>query len=103
MVQMNVGGNEMKIVITGGTGSLGLALSRYLLATREVQRLVIFSRDEQKQARMHASYPAGTTALRFLLGDIRDREALTHAMYGCDTVIHTAALKRVDNVACQPI
>jgi UDP-N-acetylglucosamine 4,6-dehydratase len=65
--------------------------------------LVIFSRDEQKQARMHASYPAGTTALRFLLGDVRDREALQHAMHGCDTVIHTAALKRVDNVACQPI
>lgn len=93
----------MKVVITGGTGSLGLALSRYLIERHEVERLVIFSRDEQKQARMHASYPPETKELRFLLGDVRDREALMHAMYGCDTVIHTAALKRVDNVACQPI
>ena len=93
----------MRVVITGGTGSLGLALSRYLLTNKLVERLVIFSRDEQKQARMHASYADGPTELRFLLGDVRDREALLHAFHGCDTVIHCAALKRVDLVACQPI
>ena len=92
-----------KVVITGGTGSLGLALTRYLLTHKLVERLVIFSRDEQKQARMHASYADGPTELRFLLGDVRDREALLHAFHGCDTVIHTAALKRVDLIACQPI
>ena len=92
-----------KVVITGGTGSLGLALTRYLLTHKLVERLVIFSRDEQKQARMHASYADGPTELRFLLGDVRDREALLHAFHGCDTVIHCAALKRVDLIACQPI
>ena len=92
-----------KVVITGGTGSLGLALTRHLLTNHLVERLVIFSRDEQKQARMHASYADGPTELRFLLGDVRDREALLHAFHGCDTVIHCAALKRVDLIACQPI
>ena len=92
-----------KVVITGGTGSLGLALTRYLLTNKLVERLVVFSRDEQKQARMHASYADGPTELRFLLGDVRDREALLHAFHGCDTVIHCAALKRVDLIACQPI
>ena len=92
-----------KVVITGGTGSLGLALTRHLLTNHLVERLVIFSRDEQKQARMHANYADGPTELRFLLGDVRDREALLHAFHGCDTVIHCAALKRVDLIACQPI
>lgn len=91
----------MKLLITGGTGSLGLALTRYLLPTTD--RLVVLSRDEQKQARMHASYPGSPVNLRFLLGDVRDREALIHAMHGCDTVIHAAALKRVDHISCQPI
>ena len=88
-------------MITGGTGSLGLALTRYFIGTAE--RIVVFSRDEQKQAQMHARYVPKPASLRFLLGDVRDREALRHAMYGCDTVVHAAALKRVDHISCQPI
>ena len=91
----------MRLFITGATGSLGLALTRFYLT--QTDRLVVFSRDEQKQARMYASYPDHPANLRFLLGDVRDREALVHAMHGCDTVIHAAALKRVDNISCQPI
>jgi UDP-N-acetylglucosamine 4,6-dehydratase len=91
----------MRLLISGGTGSLGLALTRHFVGS--VERLVVFSRDEHKQARMHASYPDHPANLRFLLGDVRDREALVHTMHGCDTVIHAAALKRVDNISCQPI
>lgn len=94
----------MKVLITGGTGSLGSALVRRLLKD-EAERIVVYSRDEWKQAQFAQDLGRGSASdpvLRFFLGDVRDLHRLEQAMHGCDTVIHTAALKRVDAVAYNP-
>ncbi|MTB53182.1 UDP-N-acetylglucosamine 4,6-dehydratase (inverting) [Lewinella sp. W8] len=85
------------VLITGGTGSLGKALTRRIFSEwPEVGRLVIFSRDEQKQFQMAQQYPSGKyPAIRFFIGDVRDRERLVRAMRGIDYVIHAAAMKHV--------
>ena len=81
-----------KILITGGTGSLGVALTKKLLKT-DVSIIRIFSRDEWKQTDMASKFT--DKRLRFLIGDIRDKDRLYRAMDGIDIVIHTAALKHV--------
>lgn len=92
----------MRVLITGGTGSLGHALVRRWKDTAE--RIVIFSRDEWKQAEMAKTYPeGGAQGVRYFLGDVRDKERLQQALVGIDTVIHAAALKRVDAVAYNPV
>jgi len=83
----------MNILITGGTGSFGKAMTKRLLQMGGVSRLVIYSRDELKQSEMQAEMKSD--AIRFFIGDVRDRERLELAMYGIDTVIHAAALKQV--------
>ncbi|MDC0571655.1 UDP-N-acetylglucosamine 4,6-dehydratase (inverting) [Flavobacteriaceae bacterium] len=85
------------ILITGGTGSLGKALTKRIFNTYpNVKRLVIFSRDEQKQFLMAQEYPLDKfPAIRFFIGDVRDRERLIRAMDGIDYVIHAAAMKHV--------
>lgn len=85
------------ILITGGTGSLGKALTQHITTKHpDVKRLVIFSRDEQKQFQMAMEYPAAKyPQLRFFIGDVRDRERLVRAMQGIDYVIHAAAMKHV--------
>ena len=85
------------ILITGGTGSLGKALTKRIFNTNpNVKRLVIFSRDEQKQFLMAQDYPVDKfPAIRFFIGDVRDRERLIRAMDGIDYVIHAAAMKHV--------
>jgi UDP-N-acetylglucosamine 4,6-dehydratase len=90
----------MRVLITGGTGSLGHALVRHFLKETD-WRLVVLSRDELKQARMREVIPE--PRLDFRLGDVRDIERLNLAFYGVDVVIHTAALKRVDAVAGDPV
>lgn len=89
--------NNKSILITGGTGSLGKALTRRIFKEfPNVKRVVIFSRDEQKQFQMAQQYPEKDyPAIRFFIGDVRDRERLTRAMSGIDYVIHTAAMKHV--------
>ena len=89
--------NHKNILITGGTGSLGKKLTKRLLSSwPQINRLVIFSRDEQKQFVMaqefsNDDYPC----MRYFLGDVRDKERLTRAIEGIDVVIHTAAMKHV--------
>jgi UDP-N-acetylglucosamine 4,6-dehydratase len=90
----------MRVLITGGTGSLGRALVPRLLQTCE--RVVVFSRGEYAQARMHEEL-GDHANLRFFIGDIRDVGRLTMALYGIDTIVHAAALKRVDATADNPI
>lgn len=85
-----------RIFITGGTGSLGHALVRRLLAAGS-ERVCTYSRCEIRQAQMLQEYPQ----VHAFLGDVRDRERLEEVMPGCDTVIHAAALKRVDSGAVQ--
>lgn len=85
------------ILITGGTGSLGKALTEHIFKNHpNIKRLVIFSRDEQKQFQMAQEYPAHLFPnIRFFIGDVRDKERLIRAMKGIDYVIHAAAMKHV--------
>jgi UDP-N-acetylglucosamine 4,6-dehydratase (inverting) len=89
--------NQKSLLITGGTGSLGKALTKYILEKwPDVKRLVIFSRDEQKQYQMAQDYPVSTyPQIRYFIGDVRDRERLVRAFSGIDYVIHAAAMKHV--------
>ena len=74
--------NGKSILITGGTGSLGKALTTHIFKNYpDVKRLVIFSRDEQKQYQMALEYPADKyPQIRFFIGDVRDFERLKRAM-----------------------
>lgn len=89
--------NGKSILITGGTGSLGNALTRHILNKfPQVRRLIIFSRDEQKQFQMGQLYPRDKyPQVRFFVGDVRDKERVTRALQGVDYVIHAAAMKHV--------
>lgn len=87
------------VVITGGTGSFGNALTRRLLAMSPGPiRVCILSRDELKQAEMRQRFD-DDPRLRWFLGDVRDLPRLEMAFYGADVIVHAAALKRVD--ACE--
>jgi UDP-N-acetylglucosamine 4,6-dehydratase (inverting) len=85
------------ILITGGTGSLGKALTSHILKKfPNIRKLVILSRDEQKQFQMAQEFSRKDfPQIRFLLGDVRDNERLTRAFQGIDIVIHAAAMKHV--------
>lgn len=89
--------NGKSILITGGTGSLGKALTCHIFKTYpDVKRLVIFSRDEQKQYQMGLEYPADKyPQIRFFIGDVRDYDRVKRAMKSIDYVIHAAAMKHV--------
>lgn len=85
------------ILITGGTGSLGKALTRHILNKYpDIARLIIFSRDEQKQFEMEQEFPSKKyRQMRYFIGDVRDIERLDRAFSGVDYVIHAAAMKHV--------
>ena len=88
-----------KILITGGTGSLGRALTKRLLA-KKVDVIRIFSRNENKQVTMQSEF--NDDRLRFLIGDVRDLPRLQRALEGIDIVFHTAALKHVPIIEYNP-
>jgi UDP-N-acetylglucosamine 4,6-dehydratase len=88
-----------KILITGGTGSLGQALTARLLDMK-VDTIRIFSRNEEKQIKMENKF--NDKRLRFLLGDINDVERLQRALENIDIVFHTAALKHVPKIEYNP-
>jgi UDP-N-acetylglucosamine 4,6-dehydratase/UDP-glucose 4-epimerase len=88
-----------KILITGGTGSLGTALTTRLLK-ENVDTIRIFSRDELKQSQMESNF--NDERLRFLIGDVRDKERLDKAVEDVNIVIHTAALKQVPIIEYNP-
>lgn len=94
---MNLNANNKSVLITGGTGSLGKALTRRLFKEfSEIKKIVIYSRDEQKQFLMAQEYPPSKFPnISFIIGDVRDRDRLTSAMTGIDYVIHAAAMKHV--------
>lgn len=90
------------VLITGGTGSLGRSLIKYLLSQTKAKRIVIYSRDELKQLNLRHEFD-NSSRLRLFLGDIRDFERLKLALHGIDFVIHTAALKQVDTGEYNPL
>jgi UDP-N-acetylglucosamine 4,6-dehydratase len=89
--------NNKTILITGGTGSLGKALTKHIFEIYPtIKKLIIFSRDEQKQFQMAQEYPLHKyPQIRFFLGDVRDEQRLIRAFQGVDYVIHAAAMKHV--------
>jgi UDP-N-acetylglucosamine 4,6-dehydratase len=94
--------DNSSILITGGTGSLGKALIRFILNETNASRVVVFSRDELKQAHLRDEFN-NDSRLRWFIGDIRDLERLKRALHGVDFVIHAAALKQVDTGEYNPI
>ena len=89
--------NGKSILITGGTGSFGKEFTKTILSRwPNVKRLIIYSRDEQKQFNMAHEFPEKQyPAIRFFIGDVRDYERLKRAFQGVDYVIHAAAMKHV--------
>jgi len=81
------------VLITGGTGSLGHALTERICDT--AKKVIVFSRCELKQARMRQKF-SNKTNIRYLIGDIRDRSRLSTALRGVDICIHAACMKRVE-------
>lgn len=85
------------ILITGGTGSLGKALTKFILENHaDIRKLIIFSRDEQKQFQMAQEYPSNKfPQVRYYIGDVRDKGRVIRAFKDVDYVIHAAAMKHV--------
>ena len=88
------------VLVTGGTGSFGGEVVRKLLSYSP-KKVVVFSRDEKKQFDMNNKF--NDDRLKFILGDVRDRQSVEHAMHGVDMVFHAAALKQVPNCEFFPI
>lgn len=97
--------NDKSILITGGTGSLGKALTEHILSKHpEIKKIIIFSRDEQKQFQMAQEYPESKyPQIRYFIGDVRDFERLKRALKGVDYVIHAAAMKHVHIAEYNPM
>ncbi|CAN5276124.1 UDP-N-acetylglucosamine 4,6-dehydratase (inverting) [soil metagenome] len=92
-----------RVLITGGTGSLGRKLLSILLERSAVESVVVFSRDEFKQHEMAVEIPdEHHPRIRFFLGDVRDGGRLRRAMEGVDYVVHAAALKQVPAAEYNP-
>ena len=87
------------VLITGGTGSLGRALTKKLLNSK-VEAVRIFSRNESKQIEMESEI--NDSRLRFFMGDVRDSERLFYALEDVDVVFHAAALKHVPKIEYNP-
>lgn len=86
-----------KVLITGGTGSLGTALVKRLLSGVDgtPEAIIIFSRDEKKQADMRSAFP--DPRIHYIIGDIRDYSSVTLAVSYADIIFNTAAMKRVES------
>ena len=92
-----------RVLITGGTGSLGRKLTRLILDASPSATVIVYSRDEFKQFQMEKQFtPQEQERLRFFLGDVRDFDRLKRAMERVDYVIHAAALKQVPAAEYNP-
>ena len=91
------------ILITGGTGSFGKKFTEVILRRSKPARVIIFSRDEFKQFEMSQVFsPSDYPAIRYFVGDVRDKERLYRAFHNVDYVIHAAALKQVPAAEYNP-
>jgi len=89
------------ILVTGGTGSLGRTFIPMTLAKYSPKKIIVFSRDEMKQWEMAKSFK-DDRRVRFLIGDIRDKDRLYRALHGVDYVVHAAATKIVPTAEYDP-
>ena len=91
------------ILITGGTGSFGKKFTLKVLEEHNPHKIIIYSRDEYKQYMMQKEFEEHREKLRFLIGDVRDKERLNRAFYDVDIIIHAAALKQIPAAEYNPI
>ena len=89
------------ILITGGTGSFGHAFIPMTLEKYNPKKIVVFSRDEMKQWEMAKLYK-NDPRVRFMIGDVRDRDRLYRVLDGIDYVVHAAATKIVPTAEYDP-
>lgn len=94
---------DTTVLITGGTGSLGRALTRLLLTSFKPKGIRIYSRDEWKQWNMRQEFDGLPGNLSYLIGDVRDQTRLERAMEGTDLVFHAAAMKQVPACEYNPL
>lgn len=96
--------NNKTVLITGGTGSFGKKFIETILDRYpQVHKIIIYSRDELKQSIIRQKYPHNEfPQLRFLIGDVRDKERLTQACENVNVIIHAAAIKQVDTAEYNP-
>jgi UDP-N-acetylglucosamine 4,6-dehydratase (inverting) len=96
--------NNKIVLISGGTGSFGKKfIETILLRYKSVKKIIVYSRDELKQADLKDKYPEiDWPQLRFFIGDVRDRDRLKRACEGVDVIIHAAAIKQVDTAEYNP-
>ena len=96
--------DNKNVLITGGTGSFGKKFIETLLSTNPlVNKVIVFSRDELKQSELKQKYPEKDfPQMRFFIGDVRDKDRLSRACEGVDSIIHAAAIKQVDTAEYNP-
>jgi UDP-N-acetylglucosamine 4,6-dehydratase/5-epimerase len=103
---MNTLFKDKTVLITGGTGSFGKAITKELILKHDTQKIIIYSRDELKQYEMAQSLLLKSASkdnrMRYFIGDVRDKDRLNRAMNGVDIVIHAAALKQVPAAEYNP-
>jgi UDP-N-acetylglucosamine 4,6-dehydratase len=93
-----------RILITGGTGTVGSALvERLVTEYPALDCVIVLSNNEQEQFEMAGRLPASKYPLRYLMADVRDRERMLVALRGVDIVIHAAAMKHVPVSESNPI
>ena len=87
--------NKKNILITGGTGSFGKVFVLHMLSKYKNSKIFVYSRDEMKQWEM--SNDVSSDQVKFIIGDVRDREKLHKSIYNMDYVVHAAA-KNCSNI-----
>lgn len=92
---------DQVVLVTGGTGSFGRAVTERLLSEYQPRKVIVLSRDEQKHFQMQQEMP--DKRLRFFVGDVRDRQRLMRAFEGVDIVLHAAAMKHVPLAEYNPL
>lgn len=92
--------DDLRVLITGGTGSFGRAYVEHLLKKKNVSKVIVFSRDEMKQWEMQGDFE--DERLRFFIGDVRDRDRLERATAGVNQIVHAAATKIVPTAEYNP-
>lgn len=97
--------DKSNVLITGGTGSFGKHFTKHMLNNYNLNKIIIYSRDEFKQDLMYKELCLEydkemlDKKMRFFIGDVRDLDRLMRAFVGVDYVVHAAALKQVP--ACE--